>query len=169
MAWRSSAAVEPPQRLMALAVAIIRGPHITNTFNSPLDTFSVVWGFRVWQLETQSRHSDVMGFLLSSQGLGPPPRGAGEAGALLSSWAAPFLTNQPLECCSVALYYGRMLCPWSGHAVWSAFVLKWMQKKILSWKKVVSLIGVVHLLNINCSSPQLIKKGPTVYHSHHVY
>lgn len=42
VAWCFGAAVKPAQWLMALALAIIRGLHITNTIKSPLDIFIVV-------------------------------------------------------------------------------------------------------------------------------
>lgn len=149
VAWCFGAAVKPAQWLMALALAIIRGLHITNTIKSPLDTFIVVWGSGVWQLETHSDHSELWAISQAHRGLGLlflSPKGAWEPGTFLSSWALPLLSNQPLWCClwhphardhSVHLY-----CTLSGPFVQSVALLS-QTECIISPTTVLSLIGSV--------------------------
>lgn len=170
------AAVKPARWLMALAPAIIRGLHITNTIKSPLDTFIVVWGSGVWQLET---HSELWAISQAHRGLGLlflSPKGAWEPGTFLSSWALPLLSNQPLWCylwhpqCSGPFYSSVLYIEWSFCTFSSAFISNWMHYQphncpFFDWQGEIKLVlFLACLLNINCSSMQLIKKGPTVYH-----
>ncbi len=74
---------------------------------------------------------------------------------------------------SEPLYYGDMYCASSGPFVHSVVLLSQIECRHLrsqncsffDWHHTIKLVlYLACLLNINCSSPQLIKKGPTVYH-----
>lgn len=68
-------------------------------------------------------------------------------------------------------FYSYVLCvEWSFCAFSSTFISNWMHYQspncsFFDWQRAIKLIlHLACLVNINCSSLQLIKKGPTVYH-----
>lgn len=101
VAWCSTTAVKPPQWLMASAVGIIRGLHITNTIKSPFDTFIVVRPSCAWRVRNTRRSQRVMvpsPELTAAQGSSSRVLKAPESHKhFSSSWAPPLLSNQPLQ------------------------------------------------------------------------